>query len=1059
MRPILLEMTAFGSYAEKTVVPFSDLRHGLYLVTGDTGAGKTTIFDAIMFALYGEASGSNRTPEMMHCDHAPKSRDTVVRLRFSQGGKEYTVTRSIHFRKKRGTDDSYSGFEISAVLEEPDAAPTQVAGRVTARCQELIGLDKEQFRKIVMLAQGEFQEFLKADSSKKNDILGKLFDNTPYQYYQNLLGGARDELRRRREAIREDLRRLMQNSFTLPREYGEDAELFLPEHPQLRENLAALVAAEEARLAELGRGRDAARTVVDGLNAKKGAAEELNRQFDELEEKRRHEGELAQRKDAVEERRRRLEKADAALHIAQPKIERFRDARRALEAARKKISELREKLDESAEDIRKAQALVDGDGEARARAEKLEAAIQKIEAQLPDYRTLQKETEAKATAEKAAAEARQAREAGEKALRETDDSVRKRKEALSVLEDIDLRVERRKTASDEARKRLTALTGPGGLREDVRSLRAAEGELSEKERTLKSAAEKAQAAEEKHHALYQRFIAGQAGLLADRLAHDLRERGEAECPVCRTKLCREHIPALAALREETPTQAQVDGAKAACDAAEARRRAIEKDADALRASIAERKTALLARAAGALPCESWEELSDDARLDAAESDFTAQANAAEEEYRRTREQQEEKRRCKEELDRLEADLPRLRQAVADSAQAEQTAAAEAKSHDAVLRQLRERLAFGSEEAAEAQRKALEREKADVLGILREHADALAKATGEHGVAKGLLRQTEDELPRHEAAAEEARAAMEAAIASAGFADETEAGAALPPAEAPDGEAWLRAERDALTAYDSDAQHTREEIERLAGRLEGKERIDTAALAEELLAAGNDHAAANSRYNEMDLLLRGHKNVGERAGGYLDRLARSAPAWGRIERLGDLAVGVGGDGGKLSFDRYVMGTVFREILEMANQRLDIMSGGRYELIHRTSADRRNAKAGLEIDVLDLSTGQRRSSGSLSGGETFITSLALALGLSDVVQNHAGGKPLDALFIDEGFGSLSDGVLDKALDVLNQLTEGDRLVGIISHVDKLGESIPQKILVKNSDRGSRLTMELA
>jgi len=130
----------------------------------------------------------------------------------------------------------------------------------------------------------------------------------------------------------------------------------------------------------------------------------------------------------------------------------------------------------------------------------------------------------------------------------------------------------------------------------------------------------------------------------------------------------------------------------------------------------------------------------------------------------------------------------------------------------------------------------------------------------------------------------------------------------------------------------------------------------------------------------------------------------------------------------------------------------MSGGRYELIHRTSADRRNAKAGLEIDVLDLSTGQRRPSGSLSGGETFITSLALALGLSDVVQNHAGGKPLDALFIDEGFGSLSDGVLDKALDVLNQLTEGDRLVGIISHVDKLNESIPQKIRVRCGERGS-------
>ena len=178
----------------------------------------------------------------------------------------------------------------------------------------------------------------------------------------------------------------------------------------------------------------------------------------------------------------------------------------------------------------------------------------------------------------------------------------------------------------------------------------------------------------------------------------------------------------------------------------------------------------------------------------------------------------------------------------------------------------------------------------------------------------------------------------------------------------------------------------------------------------------------------------------------------------MDRLADLAVGTSGDGGKLSFDRYVMGAVFREVLEMANRRLDNMSGGRYELVHRTETDRKNSKAGLEIDILDNSTGQTRPSGSLSGGEAFFTSLALALGLSDVVQNHAGGKQLDTLFIDEGFGSLSEDVLDKALDVLGQLTEGNRLVGIISHVDRLDESIPQKIRVRNTREGSKISIEL-
>ena len=901
MKPILLEMTAFGSYAEKTAVPFSELKHGLYLITGDTGAGKTTIFDAIMFALYGAASGSDRAPEMMHCDHVEKSSDTEVRLRFSQNGKEYAVTRTIHFPRKRGAGELYGDPQIGALLVEPDAAPTEGASRVTARCEELIGLDREQFRKIVMLAQGEFREFLRADSSKKNEILGKLFDNTPYLYCQNLLGGARDELRRRRSRTQDELRQLMQTAFSLPPEAAEEAERYLPDHPQLRENLAALVAEEEAKLAACGRGRDAARDAVDALNTRKGAAEELNRQFGELESRRRHEAELAEQRTAIDKRRVRLARADAALHAVLPKLERCADACRALEAARGSIAELREKLDDSVREIGEAQKRVDGDEDAREQARRLEADIQRIADQLPDYRTLQEKREA---------------------------------------------------------------------------ILAAEGSLAEQERTLRTAAERARAAEQKHHDLYQRFIAGQAGILADRLAKTLTEDGEAACPVCGTRLCRDHIPALAPLRDGTPAQTEVDAAKAAANAAESDRRALEKAADALRAGIAARKTALLTGARALLPdAAGWEALTDDLL-----------------------------------------------------------------------------------EAAEARQRALEDEKAAVLAVLQAHRDALTEASGRRSITEALLNRALDSLPGLEQSEKAARAAMEAAIASAGFADAAEAEAALPPNDG-DGEAWLTAEREALHAYDSDAAQNREALAGLIEHLRNKTPINTEALAEELRDAETAFTAANDRYSETNSLLSGHRAVLARACTYLDSLASTAAAWARMERLGDLAMGASGDGGKLSFDRYVMGAVFREILEMANHRLDIMSGGRYELLHRTGADRRNARAGLDIDVLDLRTGQRRPSGSLSGGETFIASLALALGLSDTVQNHAGGKPLDALFIDEGFGSLSDDVLDKALDVLNSLTEGDRLVGVISHVDKLGESIPQKIRVRNTERGSTLSVETA
>ena len=235
-------------------------------------------------------------------------------------------------------------------------------------------------------------------------------------------------------------------------------------------------------------------------------------------------------------------------------------------------------------------------------------------------------------------------------------------------------------------------------------------------------------------------------------------------------------------------------------------------------------------------------------------------------------------------------------------------------------------------------------------------------------------------------------------------------------------------------------------------------VSHAALQETLDRLNAAYTALNDACQNRESLLQNHRSVREEAAACREALSGTEGAWKRLDALASLAVGTSGEGGKLSFDRYVMGAVFREILEMANRRMEQMSGGRYELVHKAGADRRNARAGLEIEVLDNNTGLPRGSGSLSGGEAFFTSLVLALGLSDVVQNHAGGKQMEALFIDEGFGTLSDDVLDKALEVLGQLSEGRRLVGIISHVDKLDESIPQKIRVRSGEKGSTLTLEL-
>ena len=249
MRPVILEMTAFGSYAQWTSIDFRVFDHNLYLITGDTGAGKTTIFDGIMMALYGEASGEgdnrSRTFEMMHCDHVDRSVDTVVKLTFEHMGKTHVVERTLHYLKTRGTGE-YAKAQQKAQLWEEDKAPIKNPKAVTGRMEELLGMDAKQFRKIVMLAQGEFKKFLDADSDEKNKILGELFDNSVYVYYQELFDRARNKLeRRRREEGSDKIVRAMEG-FLWPQEISEkDREIYTPGHSGLEEALQQLTRQDE----------------------------------------------------------------------------------------------------------------------------------------------------------------------------------------------------------------------------------------------------------------------------------------------------------------------------------------------------------------------------------------------------------------------------------------------------------------------------------------------------------------------------------------------------------------------------------------------------------------------------------------------------------------------------------------------------------------------------------------------------------------------------------------------------------------------------------------------
>ena len=1056
MKPILLEMTAFGSYKDKTVIDFERLTHGLYLITGDTGAGKTTIFDAIMFALYGTASGTARLPEMMHCDFVDKSVDTEVKLCFRQGGRDYTVSRNIHYRKKRGTEDQYSDGIVNALLYEPGKDPIDGATRVTERCTALLGLNADQFRKIIMLAQGEFKEFLTADGGKKNEILGRLFDNTAYVWYQNLLAGARDALEADRNKQEDVVQSAMQSHFLLP-EGEEGTDLYLPEHPELVDNLNKLVEADRKHLEELKEQREKYRQQEGTLKEKKGAAEGQNNLLDDFDKQRAHLDELKQQAEEMRELQATVDAVEKALHQVQPKRETLKTAEEMLSNIDNDIEGLQEILEIQAGIVKTAQETVDEDEPVKQGILNLRVKVQKIQDTLPKYVDLETKLSEKQTAEKNAQETERNRDNAREQCEGIESSLEDIAQEQENLSGIDVQVVEREGRYQKAQKDTAALTGETGIQSRVTKVLAEERDLAVQQERLEELTKEAGAAVQDHLRLYQAFINGQAGIMADGLRKDLAEHGEAVCPVCHSAFHIGEDSGFAVCPEETPRQDQVDAAREDMDKKEADRRKQDRKTADLRTSVDHEKTYILRDAATLLPdCTSWDVLTEEGYLAQKIQSFRETERQAKESWEEAVKRQErsgelakKKETLEDQRDGLTKDISVMDKELADCQK-------EIAGLEEAIKEKKDQLQYKDKAAAEEEIRAGEKQLGEWLDLVEEHEKALTKAKDVRQETNGSVEGLKMRRPALVQAKVDAESALRSALEQAGFSSTAEVDRALLPVEG-DGESWLKARQKKLSDYDNDYKNTQNRVQELAAQTEGLTYTDLDELQEQIDEMTERYNTANTAYVDWQKLLENHQETAETVAHARAELARSEQAWKRLDLLANLAVGVSGDGGKLSFDRYVMGTVFKEILEMANRRLNIMSGGKYELLHQVSADRKNAQAGLEVEAMDMTTGKLRNSKSLSGGESFLVSLALALGLSDVVQRHAGGRQLDALFIDEGFGSLDNDTLDTALTVLDQLTEGDCLVGIISHVSKLEESIPQKIRVRNGRQGSSLQFE--
>ena len=1017
MRPLRLTLECFGPYAARQSLDFAELRGAdFFLIHGPTGSGKTTLLDAIAFALYGETSGNGRNGAQMRSQQAEPSAETAIRFDFRLGEHHYRVERrpEQELAKKRGAGTTRHApaatlWRAPAAGQDPGpgdenwGSPLATKhGQVSAEIERLLGFSSEQFRQVILIPQGRFREVLEADSRKREEILQNLFGTERFSRLAELL-------KNRARALEEKARVGEQQKLALLQAHQtETAEALREKHAA---TVAALRLADE-QLAPLQLRRDAAARALES----------------------------ARRLDALLTESAAADSALAALSARAPEIaaarEKLTRARRAealrpehelRKQSRDHAAAQRGQLDAERAALPARQAALDEAARLRARI---------AEHELPRQRELEAEqVRLAALAPKLAdwSKTLAALAAAETALRRQTAATDKLRAAADTLAAALPALETRRTEALAADARIPALdTEQKNLAARIESLRqrakfsaelaARETALAKRRASGKALAEQLAAARAALAAEQDRWDGGQAALLASRLA------AEKPCPVCGSL----HHPSPAhGDADALPSDAKLKTAREAVALAEKK---LETAREEFR--VAERDTTELRARRDALPDAEIAPAELEARLAALSAELArlrALVAATPERLLADARQQAEKAR---------ADTT-----AAETARAEAQAARDraATARDLLAADIPE--ALRAPEALPQKLAELRARIADIEKARRDADTRFTEATKTRDETAARIETFTQNLAAAEVSVRARDEAWHAALAGAAFADES---AWLAARLAPAALEKLAAE---LTAHDARLAAAGDRRQRARAALAesgAAERPDLAALAEAARAAETDWQAQR---DERTRLAKDHETL-ELA---LARLEKLEAEFGQLQAAyavaGKVAEAVNGKNPLgLTLQRFVLTAFLDDTLLAASARLVKMSRGRYRLERRRERADLRRSGGLDLDVFDEYTGLSRAVNTLSGGEAFLASLALALGLADVVQSYAGGLRLDALFIDEGFGTLDPEALDEALKVLIDLRENGRLVGIISHVPELKERIDVRLEVTSTRTGS-------
>ncbi|MFF3732341.1 AAA family ATPase [Streptomyces sp. NPDC002476] len=1047
MRLHRLTLTAFGPFGGTQHIDFDTLSSaGLFLLHGPTGAGKTSVLDAVCYALYGSVPGVRQTPGgSLRSDHAPVDVPTEVTLDLTVGGRRLEVTRRPAQARPKKKGDGFTTEKAQSRLREyePDGGRRSLSRshqEIGEEITQLIGMSRDQFCQVVLLPQGDFARFLRADAESRGKLLGRLFDTRRFAAVEDRLA----DLRRAAEAqVRAGDERVLATAQRIAQAAGPAArEAVLPGLRPGDPGLAASVLEWAAQARSGARERldvaASALALAEGRQESARLALDAERERAALqqryEETRRRAAALETGRPDHDRRRERLARARKADQVA-PALELREEAERACHAAREARDRARaplpaslaeagaEQLAELERGVRQELGGLDAAKRAERRSAEIDAERTGLERQARADDELIQEAKGWLAGWEATRHALRAR------VEEAQEAATRAEQFAGRLEPVRARWEAARRRDALALEVSAAVERLALAREHA--VGAHESWLELRERRLRDIAAElaAELVDGEHCAVcgsrehpaparasdgHVDRAAEERALDAYRRAEDVRTRADRELGILREK----HLTARAAARSAVPQPR--DGA------------------DAVERAGAGR----VAGAAGAEPAVPGEPVGEEAvaRTTPSPSESAAEPaadpSAAE---------------LAELVERLTHRHAEAHRAAAGTHAAREALAAAEREHSERLEGLRS--AERRVAARISLREGLDREQASLEGELAvargdrasvaEHAELLERRAGLLAAAAMAVREEEAAAQRRK----EADGRLADAAFRAGFDTPQEAAASLLSdaeqrelqrlTDAWQSESAAVADRLAETAARTAADGPPAGVEAARAAYDAAERL--------LREASAALSAARERCAELARLSRGATN------GVRD-LGPLREEYDRVARLAALTAGTSADNErKMRLESYVLAARLEQVAAAATARLERMSSGRYTLVH-SDARTGSRRSGLGLHVVDAWTGRERDTATLSGGETFFASLALALGLADVVTDEAGGVRLDTLFIDEGFGSLDDQTLDEVLDVLDSLRERDRCVGIVSHVADLRRRIPAQLEVVKERDGS-------